>query len=78
MMAGVQCAGLPDKDQTRGMVTSLWVCFDCFGGYIRAMADSAVFEQIGFEFSTRLMALTVLLVVMIIVISTLCANFRNL
>ena len=33
MMKAVSEAGLPDTDQTRGMVSSLWVIFDCLGGY---------------------------------------------
>ena len=32
MMSGVREAGVPDRDQTRGMVTSLWVVCDCVGG----------------------------------------------
>ena len=74
IMSGVQAAGLPDKDQTRGMVTSLWVCCDCLGGYIGALVGSAVFVQVGFEFSSLVMTATVLLVVIIIIVSTFCSK----
>ena len=31
MIDGVIKSGVPDKDQTRGMVTGLWVVCDCIG-----------------------------------------------
>ena len=52
MMKGVMDAGLPDKEQTRGMVSSLWVIADCTGGYIGASLGSLAYDKVGFQTGT--------------------------
>ena len=52
MMKGVVDAGLPDKEQTRGMVSSLWVIADCTGGYIGASLGSLAYDKVGFQTGT--------------------------
>ena len=56
MMKGASSCGLPDKEQTRGMVTSLWICCDCLGGYMGATFGSLSFDRYGFQSSTMIMA----------------------
>ena len=41
MMKGASSCGLPDTEQTRGMVTSLWICCDCLGGYMGVPTQTA-------------------------------------
>ena len=52
MMKGVTEAGLPDNEQTKGMVSSLWVITDCIGGYIGSTLGSVAYDNIGFENGT--------------------------
>merc|ERR1712106_533282 len=52
MMKGVTEAGLPDNEQTKGMVSSLWVISDCIGGYIGSTLGSVAYDNIGFENGT--------------------------
>ena len=56
MMKGASSCGLPDKEQTRGMVTSLWICCDCLGGYMGATLGSLSYDRYGFQTSTMIMA----------------------
>ena len=56
MMRGVVTAGLPDKEQTRAMVSSLWVISDCIGGYLGTSLGSLAFDNLGFAASTMVMA----------------------
>ena len=56
MMKGASGSGLPDKEQTRGMITSLWICCDCLGGYMGATFGSLSFDSYGFQTSTIIMA----------------------
>ena len=66
-------SGVPDKDQTRGMVTGLWVVCDCIGkkyffklkslfflnlgGYLGNTFGSMAYDQLGFEYSQEIMVL---------------------
>ena len=65
MMKSCIDSGLPDSEQTNGMVSSLWVVSDCFGSYIGSTLGSVAFDNIGFEKGTMVesgaMAITVLL-----------------
>jgi len=56
MMKGVGLAGLPDKEQTRGMVSSLWISADCIGGYLGATLGSLAYDNYGFESGSVIMA----------------------
>jgi len=44
--------GLPDTEQVKGMVSSLWLLGVCLGSYIGATIGSAVFDHFSFEEST--------------------------
>ena len=57
MIEGVTMSGVPDRDQTRGMVTSLWVCCDCVGGYLGSTFGSMSYDQFGFEYSQLIMSI---------------------
>jgi len=61
MMKGATLAGLPDKEQTRGMVSSLWITADCLGGYLGATLGSLAYDHYGFESGTVIMAIIMLL-----------------
>ena len=61
MMRGVVKAGLPDKEQTRGMVSSLWISADCIGGYLGDTLGSLAYDYYGFETGTAMMAAIMLL-----------------
>jgi len=60
MMKGVSDAGLPDKEQTRGMVSSLWVISDCVGGYLGDTLGSLAYDSFGFETGTGIIMLVML------------------
>ena len=66
MMRGVAACGLPDKEQTRAMVTSLWICCDCLGGCLGATCGSFTFDRYDFQTSTMIMAGLALLGVLVI------------
>ena len=48
-------AGLPDKEQTRGMVSSLWVMADSVGGYLGDTIGSLAYDAWGFQAGTVVM-----------------------
>ena len=55
LLAGVSEAGLPDKEQTRGMVSSLWVMADSVGGYLGDTLGSIAYDNYGFQAGTVVM-----------------------
>ena len=61
MMRAVLEAGLPDKEQTRGMVSSLWISADCIGGYLGDTLGSFAYDYYGFETGTAMMSAVMLL-----------------
>ena len=61
MMKGASLAGLPDKEQTRGMISSLWISADCVGGYLGDTFGSLAYDNYGFESGTAIMSLIMLL-----------------
>jgi len=54
MMKAATDSGLPNKEQTRGMVSSLWVISDCLGGYVGSSLGSLSFDKYGFEVSSMI------------------------
>ena len=68
MMKSCVRSGLPDNEQTNGMVSSLWVVSDCIGGYLGSTLGSMAYDNIGFENGTMVeaAALTVTVVVLAI------------
>ena len=64
-------SGLPDNEQTNGMVSSLWVVSDCFGSYLGSTLGSIAFDNMGFENGTMVEsgALALTVVVLCIYIS---------
>ena len=48
-------ARLPDTEQTRGMVSSLWVMADSVGGYLGDTLGSIAYDNYGFQSGTVVM-----------------------
>lgn len=77
MMRAVSEAGLPDTDQTRGMVSSLWVIFDCLGGYAGTSLGSLTFDKYGFEKSTVFIGVMLILSVFVMLIYVTFRKIRE-
>ena len=45
-------AGLPDSEQLKGMVSSLWLLGVCLGSYLGTTMGSSLFDALDFETST--------------------------
>ena len=54
MMRAALGAGLPDKEQTRAMVSGLWVISDCAGGYLGSQLGSLAYDTWGLETGTMM------------------------
>lgn len=52
MMKGASNAGLPDSEQLKGMVSSLWLLGVCLGSYLGTTMGSSLFDALDFETST--------------------------
>ena len=59
MMKCARESGLPESEQTRGMVSSLWVVADCVGWVVGSAAGGVAFDTIIFEWVSMAMALTI-------------------
>ena len=57
MMKSARESGLPETDQTNGMVSSLWVVADCIGGVIGLALGGVAFDTIGFEWGSMAMVI---------------------
>jgi len=75
MMKGILEAGLPDNDQTKGMVSSLWVISDCAGGFIGSSLGSIAYDSIGFENGTMVEAGALAFTVILIAVYALVKHF---
>ena len=77
MMKSVIDAGLPDNEQTKGMVSSLWVVADCAGGYLGSTLGSIAYDNIGFENGTMAeagaLAITVVMLCIYLLVNQYCA-----
>merc|ERR1712179_876552 len=66
MMKSILAAGLPDNDQSNGMVSSLWIVGDCAGGFFGSLLGGVAYDAFGFEtgtlFEFGLICFTVLLI----------------
>ena len=49
LIGGIQGELLPNTDQTRGMVTSLWIAVICLGTYLGSSLGELAFDKLGFE-----------------------------
>ena len=49
MLSGIQEGSLPNTDQTKGMVSSLWIVAICLGGYLGSSLGGMAFDKLGFE-----------------------------
>ena len=67
MLKGTQRAGLPDTEQTTGMVSSLWIVSDCAGGFIGSILGSAAFDTLGFEMGTMIIFCAMIITVIIVI-----------
>ena len=54
MLKSAAAAGLPESEQTKGMVSSLWVVADCIGGYVGSSVGGLAYDQVGFRAGTLL------------------------
>ena len=81
MMKSCINSGLPDNEQTNGMVSSLWVVSDCIGGYLGTTLGSIAFDNIGFEAGTMAeagaLALTVLVLCVYLPVNHFCWGKQN-
>ena len=68
MLKSTQKAGLPDTDQTNGMVSSLWVVADCVGGLIGSTLGSAAYDSVGFEMGTLSISIVMICTVLIVLL----------
>ena len=74
---------MPDRDQTRAMVTSLWVCCDCVGGYLGATLGSQLYDHYGWNITQLVIVITsivgvIIMMVNITVTRTSCTNIIRL
>ena len=58
MLKSARDAGLPDNDQVKGMVSSLWVVAICVGGYLGSSLGGVAYDTVGFEDGTFAMSIT--------------------
>ena len=49
MLKGLEMAGIPDTDQSQGMVSSLYIIGDCLGAFIGAGVGGLAYQLIGFQ-----------------------------
>ena len=75
MLSGVQGADLPDTDQTKGMVSSLWIVGICLGGYLGSSLGGLAFDKLGFEVGTLRVTLGLGFSVAIIVLYLLIRRY---
>jgi len=52
MMKAVKEAGLPDSEQVKSMVSSIWIVADNLGGYAGSTLGGYAYDSIGFEAGT--------------------------
>ena len=74
-MKGFKDAGLPDNEQTKCMVSSLWVVSDCAGGYIGSTLGSIAYDNIGFENGTMAEAGALAITVVLLCVYSLVNHF---
>ena len=77
MMNSVKDAGLPDKEQTRGMVSSLWVIADCIGAYMGTSVGGMAYDKFGFEAGTMIMGGMLLATVAIMLLYVFVQKINN-
>lgn len=58
-------AGLPDKEQTRAMVSSLWLMGDSIGGYMGDTLGSIAYDTCGFQSGTVVMLIIMIITVLL-------------
>ena len=54
MMKSIREAGLPETDQSKGMVSSLWVVGDCIGGFVGSVLGGFAYDALGFQMGTSI------------------------
>ena len=65
----MKCAresGLPETEQTHGMVYSLLLVADCVGGVVGSPVGGVAFDTIGFAWGSMVMALSVIGTVLVV------------
>ena len=67
MMKSARESGLPDTEQTYGMVSSLWVVADCVGGFTGSALGGVAYDTIGFEWGSMVMALSMIATVLVVI-----------
>ena len=68
MMKSARDAGIPETEQTNGMVSSLWVVADCVGGVAGSALGGVAFDTIGFEWGSMAMFLSIMVNVIVLII----------
>ena len=67
MMKSARESGLPDNEQTIGMVSSLFVVSDCVGGFTGSAVGGIAYDTIGFEWGSMVMALSMIATVLVVI-----------
>jgi len=49
MLQGVKTAKLPENEQVKSMVSSLWIVSDCLGGFAGSSVGSIAYDHVGFK-----------------------------
>ena len=49
MLKGLEMSGIPDTEQSQGMVSSLYIIGDCMGAYVGAAVGGLAYQVLGFE-----------------------------
>eukprot|EP00091_Calanus_sinicus_P011034 TRINITY_DN25163_c0_g1_i1.p1 TRINITY_DN25163_c0_g1~~TRINITY_DN25163_c0_g1_i1.p1 ORF type:complete len:108 (+),score=39.59 TRINITY_DN25163_c0_g1_i1:324-647(+) len=74
MMKSTVDAGLPESEQIKSMVSSLWVVADCAGGFLGSSVGSIAFDMLGFRRGT--LVITLAMGGTVIVIAGYCVQRR--
>jgi hypothetical protein len=52
LSSSAESGRVPDTEQTRGMITSLWFIHECMGGYLGSAGGGLAYDKMGFQNST--------------------------
>ena len=77
MLSSARDAGLPDNDQVKGMVSSLWVVAICVGGYLGSSLGGVAYDTVGFEDGTFAMSIAMAVSVILLFMFRVIHNFNG-
>ena len=77
MLKSARDAGLPDNDQVKGMVSSLWVVAICVGGYLGSSLGGVAYDTVGFEDGTFAMSIAMAVSVILLFMFRIIHKFNG-